>query len=110
MAVVVLAEYHVDEVLLVVYERQGVELVVPDDVVCRLEAGVSRSGDELVERGHEFLDLDVAAHAGNAVVAAGDNAEQLPVSGTVIGNGDSRMPCFFFEFKNIRKRCIGFDI
>ena len=86
VAVVVLAEYHVDEVLLVVYERQGVELVVPDDVVCGLEAGVRRGGDELVERGHEFLDLDVAAHTGNAVVAARDDAEQLAVRGAVVGD------------------------
>ena len=87
VAVVVLAEYHVDEVLLVVYERQGVELVVPDDVVCGLEAGVRRGGDQLVERSHELLDLSLAAHAGYTVVAARYDAEQLAVCRAVIGDG-----------------------
>ena len=39
VAVIVLAEHQVFEVLLLVHERQGVELVVPDDVVGLFEGG-----------------------------------------------------------------------
>ena len=91
VAVVVLTEYHINKVLLVVYQRQRVQLVVPDDVVCDLEAGICRSGDQLVKWSHELLNLNAALHAGNAVVAAGDNAEQLTVGGAVFRNGHGRM-------------------
>ena len=103
VAVVVLAEYHINKVLLVVYQRQRVQLVVPDDVVCDLEAGICRSGDQLVKRSHELLNLNAALHAGNAVVAAGDNAEQLAVSGAVIGNSHGGVTGALLQLENFLK-------
>src|SRR5699024_6314280 len=37
MRIIVLAEYHVYQMLILIYQRQGVELMIPDDIVCFLE-------------------------------------------------------------------------
>ena len=68
-----------------------------------LEAGICRSGDQLVKRSHELLNLNAALHAGNAVVAAGDNAEQLAVSGAVIGNSHGGVTGALLQLENLLK-------
>ncbi len=62
--------------------------MVPDDVVGLAEGGLRRSGHQLVQRGHEFADLDVRAHPGNAIIAAGDDALELAVGRAVLRHRD----------------------
>ena len=84
---VVLPEYEVHQVVIVVHHRQGVELVLPDNVVGGLQGGVAGGGDELFPGGHEGLDLLGALHPGDPVVPAGDDAQELAGGGAVIGDG-----------------------
>ena len=87
MGVVVLAEDDADQMVVVVDDGQGVELLVPDEVVGVLEGDVLVAHDELGARGHELGDELGVIIAAGAVVAAGDDAEELARGGAVIGNG-----------------------
>ena len=87
VGVIVLTEDHILQVTFGVHQGQRVDLVVPDDVVAIMQAGGVGSGDQLVQRGHEFGDLEVHRHAGQAVVAGGNDAQQLAVGRAVIGDG-----------------------
>ena len=57
MGIVVLAEDEVQQVVVLVHDGQGVELVVPDDVVGLFQGGGGGGGDELLARGHEVTHL-----------------------------------------------------
>ena len=70
-----------------VYDGQGVELVLPDDVVGALQSGVGATGDQLFTGGHEGGDLLGAFHTGNTVVTAGDQTQQFAVGRAVVGDG-----------------------
>ena len=86
MAVVVLAEDDAHEVVVVVDDGQGVELVVPDDVVGDLEADVLVAHDELLTRGHELGDLLLVVIAAGTIVTAGDDTQELALGGAVVGD------------------------
>lgn len=73
---VVLAEHEVQQAAVGIHDRQGVELMLPDDVVCFLQRRLRWRGDELFQRRHERADLLAAVHAGDAVIAARNDAEQ----------------------------------
>ena len=107
VAVVVLAEHHVNQIALGINQRQGVQLVIPDDVVGDLEGGVLGGGDQLLERGHELGDLLLAGHAGQAVVALGDDAEQLAVGGSIVGDGHGGVTRLLLQGHNLVKRHVG---
>lgn len=76
MGGVVLAEHEIQQAAVGVQNGQGVELMLPDDVVCFLQRRLRRRGDELFQRRHERADLLAAVHAGDAVIAARNDAEQ----------------------------------
>ena len=84
---VVLAENEVKQSACGVNYGQGIELVIPDNIVCFLERGALGSGDELFKRSHELGNACGKLHAGNAVIAAGDDTEKLAGSGSVLGDG-----------------------
>ena len=85
--VVVLAEDDAHQVVVLVHDGQGVELVVPDDVVGLLEGDVLVAHDEALARGHELADLLLVVVAAGAVVAARHDAEELAAGGAVVGDG-----------------------
>ena len=87
MLVVVLAEDDAHQVVVLVHDGQGVELVVPDDVVGLLEGDVLVPHDELLARGHEVANLLLVVVAAGAVVAAGHDAKELATGGAVVGDG-----------------------
>ena len=107
---VVLAENEVEQSALGVNDGQGVELVVPDDVVCFLERGALGSGDELLKRGHELGNAGCGVHAGNAVVAAGDYAEQLAVCLAVGGDCHGGVALLRLECEHVREGRVGGDV
>ena len=86
VGIVVLAEHHIGERVVVVHERQRIQLVIPDDIVSNLEGGVRRRHNQLLARGHELGNLLIAAHAGKAIIALGNHAKQLTVRRAVVGN------------------------
>ena len=83
---VVLPEHEIQQVVILVHDGQAVELVLPDDVIGFLQRGVRGSGDQLLTGGHEVLDLVGGVHTADAVVTAGDDAQQLTVGGAVLGD------------------------
>ena len=110
MLIVVLTEYERNQMTLSVHDGERVELVIPDDVVGVLQSRALGCGDQLVEGSHEGLDLLIHFHAADAVVAAGDDTQQLTGSGAVIGNGDGGMTVFLLERDNVCQGLIGTDI
>lgn len=83
VGIIIFAENHILQVALLVYQRQRVDLVIPDDIVAVMQAGVGRCGNQLVQRGHELSHFQIGAHAGQAVVTGCHNAQQLAVGGAV---------------------------
>ena len=101
--VVVLTENKGDEPPLRVDDGQGVELVLPDNVVGLAEARTLRRGDELFGGGHELADGRGRIHAADAVVAAGDDAEKLAVAAAVLGDGHGGVTRLLLERKHVIK-------
>ena len=110
MGIVVLAEDKVQKTLVGIDDRQGIDLVLPDQIVGLLErrvlAGVGQGFKRRHERGHGRGQF----HAGDAVVTAGDDPEKLALGGAVVGDGDGRMPRALFQSEYVGKRRIGAKI
>lgn len=107
MAVVVLAEDDAHEVIVVVDDRQGVELVVPDHVVGNLEADVLVAHDELLTRGHELGDLLLVIIAAGAIVTAGDDTHELALGGAIVGNRHGGVTGLLLEGDNLLHGHVG---
>ena len=97
------AEYEAIQTAVLVEYRQGVDLVVPNDVVCFGKGEAVFSFDELVNRGHEVLDLFRSVHAADSVVTAGYDADHLAGRGAVFGDGDGGMTCLCLEGEDVSK-------
>ncbi len=96
--------------VVLVHDGEAVELVIPDDVVGFLEAGVGGRGDELFARRHELTDRGVHVHAGYAVIAARHEAEQFPVGACILGDGDGGEAVLLLERKHVRQRVLRREI
>ena len=108
---VVLAEDHVAQALVLVDERQHVELVIPDEVVrLRQRRRVRIRVDELLERRHERLRLRVEAHARDAVVAARHDAEELARRRAVFRDSHRRMARLLQEIQDLAERRRRLDV
>ena len=110
MGVIVLAEYHVNEVLVLVDNRQRIELVIPDDVVCFLEGSILRCSNQFLERSHKFFHAQGRFHTAYAVISAGYDAEQLAVRGAVCGNSHSGMAGSFLQCQYVTEGLIRLDV
>jgi len=71
MSIVVFSEYEVRQALIVVYDWQSVELVIPKNVVGLTECAAVFDVNELFEWCHELADLSVCSHPADTVVTAG---------------------------------------
>ena len=74
---IVLAKNEIFQSAVAVDDRERVELMLPDNIVCKLERCSLRRGNETLERSHKRCDLLIKAHARHAVVTARNNTEQL---------------------------------
>ena len=108
--VVVLAEHHVHETAFGVHDGQGVELVIPDDVVGLTQGGAGGSGDQLFDRCHEGADLLLAGHAADAVIAAGDDAHQASGGGAVLGDGHGGMAGLLLQGQDVRQSVVRTEV
>ena len=107
---VVLAENEVAQAVVLIHNGQGVELVLPNDVVGLLERGGGGSSDELFARRHKIAHLEVCAHAADAVVTARDDAEEFPVGHGVLSDGDGGEAIFLLEREHIGQRVLRREI
>ena len=101
MGVVILAEDDILQVALGVHQRQGVDLVIPDDVVAVVQRGVLRSSDQLLDGGHKGGDGSVIRGMVDAVIAGGHDAQKLAVRSAVGGDGDGGVAGAGFQFQHI---------
>ena len=101
MGVIVLAENKGDQVAVFAEDGQGVELVIPDDVVGSLQAGAFGGRDDLFGRSHELGNRGGGIHAADAVITAGDNAQELAGAGAVISDGHGGVASTFLHHENI---------
>ena len=81
--------------------------MIPDDVVGLLQGGALGSGDELIEGSHELGDLGGGIHTAHAVVAAGDDAQELAVGGTVVSNGHGVVTQLLLESHHVGHGHVG---
>ena len=107
VAVVVLAEDDAHKVIVVVDDRQSVELVVPDDVVGNLEADVLVAHDKLLTRGHELGDLLLVVIAAGAIVTAGDDAQELALGSAIVGDRHGGVAGLLLELDDLLHGHVG---
>ena len=108
---VILSKNHVTEPLFLIDEREHIELVLPNKIVRHGErSGIGVGVDQFVERRHEILSLLVAGHSRDAIVAAGDDAEEFTRRLAVVGDRHGRMPRLFEERKNFFERGSRLDV
>ena len=86
MEFIVFSENETNEAVILIYDRELVQLMVPDDVVGFFKSSSLTGNDELFERCHELGDLCLRIHTGNTVVTGGNDTEKLSVGLTVLGN------------------------
>ena len=101
VGIVVLAEDDILQVALGIHQRQGVDLVVPDDVVAVVQGGVLRGSDQLLDGGHEGGDRSVIRGVVDAVIAGGHDAQQLAARGAVGSDGDGGVAGACFQLQHI---------
>ena len=101
MGSIVLAEDKVQQVAVSIHNGQGIELVIPDDVVGFLQGGFGGSGNQLFQRGHEGCHLVGGLHPGHPVVTAGHDAQELAVGGAVGGDGNGGEAVAGLQCQNI---------
>ena len=107
---VVLAEHHVAQALVLVNERQHVELMLPDEIVRLRQREIRIRVNEALERRHEILDGRVEAHARHAVVAARDDADELAVRCAVLRDRHRRMSRRVLERQDLAERRRRLDV
>ena len=103
---IVLAENHIHQVAFVRHDGDGVELVLPDDVVRLREPRGSGRRNQLFERGHELLDGSLGCHAADAIITRSHNAEQLAEAGAVVRDGDGVVSLAAHEFQHVREGAV----
>ena len=110
MLCVVLTEYEIFQASVLIHDGKGIELMLPDDIVCNLQGGSFGCGDELCKRRHEVLDLLGRFHAAHAVISAGNDTEQLAVRRSVLGHRHGGVSLLLRERKNVRQGVLGGEI
>ena len=86
VGVVVLAKDKVSEPLIFVDNRQGVQLIVPKNVVCFTEGNARLAVNQLVKGRHKLADGSVHFHSGNPIVPAGYKSEDFALCSAVVGD------------------------
>ena len=94
MGIVILSEDKITKPAFVIDNRQGIELMIPDDVICFFKACPVLCPDQTVKRSHEVAYRRVGRHAADAVITPRNNTDQFPVLGAVFCYCDGGVPGF----------------
>ena len=92
MLVVVLAKHQIAQLLVVVDNRQAIELLFPDQLVRLAERNAFHRVDQLRERRHEPADGRAEPRLVNAIIPTRQNPDQLAVRRAVVRNRNGRVP------------------
>ena len=101
--IIVLAEHEAHQMTVLGNNGQGVELVIPDDVIGRFQAGTLRCGDDFFHRRHEVRHLGIGVHTADPVITAGDQAQQLAGAGSVVRDSHGGMAGALLQGQHIRQ-------
>ena len=108
---VVLAEHHVAQTLILINEREHVQLALPDEVVRLCEGrGVRIRPDELFKRRHKGVYLRIERHARDAIVAARHDADELAVRRAVLRDRHRGVPRLREEVEYAAERRVRADV
>ena len=107
---VVLTEYEGYQVIVLVHDGQGVQLMIPDDVVGFLQGSTLGSGDQLLTGSHKGFYLFVHRHTAYAVVTAGYDTEQLTVGLSVFRYGDGGVTQTLLQLDYVRQSLVGAEV
>ena len=91
-------------------DRKRIELVIPDDIVSLFQRCAVGGNDQALARRHKVGNALGRIHAGNAVIAAGDDAEQLAMRGAVFGDGHRRVAVRLVKRDHIGERIGGREV
>ena len=83
VGIIILAEYECLQMLIFINDRQLVQLVFPDHIVCLTQCAALVAVNELFKRRHEIRYFGGWIHTGGTVISACDNTEQLSLRCTV---------------------------
>ena len=72
---IVLSEYHRNQVSVLGNNRQRVQLVLPDQVICLAQGNAVLSHNQVVELGHVILNMSLWIHLVNSKVTTGNNSQ-----------------------------------
>ena len=103
MGIIILAEYKADQVAVLIDNRKGVELVVPDKIICHFEGGILSCGNKLISWGHKLRYQLRAIVARRTIVTRGNNTYELTARSAVIGDRHSRVTSLLFKVKHLTK-------
>ena len=110
VGIIILAEYECLQMLVFIDDRQLVQLVLPDHIVCFTQRASLVAVNQLFKRRHEIRYFGGWIHTGGTVISACDNTEQLSLRCTVFRNRHSRMSGFILQIQYILQRSIRTDI
>ena len=74
---IVFTENETYKTAVLINDRELVDLVVPDDVVCFFESRSLRCGNELLDRSHELLNLCIRSHTAYTIVSCCYETQEL---------------------------------
>ena len=104
MAVIILTEYKIGQVLVLIYDRKCIQFMIPDDLVCFFQRDADFSDDQFCERCHELFYFCGRIVFFDAIVAAGNQSQQFTVRSSVISDTDGGVFCFVDQIDHVSQR------
>ena len=101
MRIVVLTEDEETEIALLIHEGEGIDLIIPNDIIRLAERRILARGDELFEESHKGGDGSVGRGMSHAIVAARHDADQLAERRAVLGHSHRAVSRFLLEREDV---------
>ena len=103
MGIIILAEYKADQVTVLIDNRKGVELIIPDKVIRLFKGGILSCGNKLISWGHKLRYQLRAIIARRAIVTRGNNTYELTARSAVISDRHGGVTSLLFKIKHVTK-------
>ena len=103
MGIIILAEYKADQMAVLIDNRKGVELIVPDKVICLFKGGILSCSNKLISRGHKLRNKLRAIIARRTIITRGNNTYELTARSAVISDRHGGVTSLLFKVKHLTK-------
>ena len=104
MRVIIFAENKTVKAAIFIKNGKGINLIIPDNIICFRKRDAEPGSDQLFKRRHKISNLLAAIHTAHTVITARYDPHQFPVRCTVLCNRHRGMPRLFLQRKDIRQR------